>query len=423
MIDPVHDQYERHPYPSRDPADERRRLIVGSPSHILEINHYVFAGRRDFRRPLRALFAGGGTGDGAIMLAQQLADIGCPGEVVHLDVSRAARHVAEARAQARGLTNLRFVTGPIEALAELALGRFDYIDCCGVLHHLADPQAGLRSLAGALAPEGGIGLMVYGALGRTGVYHAQAMLRMLDEPDEPPTPRLDRVRRLLRQLPPTNWLVRNPFLADHLQGGDAGLYDLLLHARDRAYSVPDLADLLAAGGLALVQLIEPARYEPQSYLTDPLLLERTARLGAIERAAFAELLAGNLKVHIAYAIPANRRAPAAAEIAPDLVPIFSETDGPELAARMVPGRGLKVTFGGLALSFPLRPRAAALLAQMDGKRCIADIREAVGAAGLKMEEQAFTAEFRALYEVFNGVNRLFLADRPLDLKSRPARSG
>jgi len=91
MSDPVKAQYAAYPYPARDPADERKRLIVGSPSHILEINHYIFGGRRDFASPFRALFAGGGTGDGTIMLAQQLAEMGAPAEIVHLDPSAAAQ--------------------------------------------------------------------------------------------------------------------------------------------------------------------------------------------------------------------------------------------------------------------------------------------------------------------------------------------
>ena len=44
MSDPVQDQYDAYPYPARDPADERTRLITGSPSNLDEINHYVFAG-------------------------------------------------------------------------------------------------------------------------------------------------------------------------------------------------------------------------------------------------------------------------------------------------------------------------------------------------------------------------------------------
>ncbi len=61
----------------------------------------------------------------------------------------------------------------------MGLGKFDYIDCCGVLHHLPDPAAGLAILRGALNDDGGIGLMVYGAFGRTGVYHLQEALRLL----------------------------------------------------------------------------------------------------------------------------------------------------------------------------------------------------------------------------------------------------
>ena len=37
--DRVREQYEAYPYPPRDPRDETKRLIEGSPSHRLEIDH------------------------------------------------------------------------------------------------------------------------------------------------------------------------------------------------------------------------------------------------------------------------------------------------------------------------------------------------------------------------------------------------
>ncbi len=40
-MDPVRRQYETYPYPERDPADEARRLIEGSPSHPVEIDHFL----------------------------------------------------------------------------------------------------------------------------------------------------------------------------------------------------------------------------------------------------------------------------------------------------------------------------------------------------------------------------------------------
>ena len=96
MSDPVRAQYENYPYPPRDPADEASRLIVGSPSHILEIDHFLYCGQRDFSKPFRALFASGGTGDATIMLAQQLSDIDADAEIIHLDISEASRDVARA---------------------------------------------------------------------------------------------------------------------------------------------------------------------------------------------------------------------------------------------------------------------------------------------------------------------------------------
>ena len=415
MSDPVRAQYAAYPYPARDPADERKRLVVGSPSHILEINHYIFGGRRDFASPFRALFAGGGTGDGTIMLAQQLAEIGAPAEIVHLDPSAAAQGIAAARAKIRGLENIRFQPGSIEELESLSLGAFDYIDCCGVLHHLENPAAGLAILARALAPGGGLGLMVYGALGRTGVYQAQTMLRMLNEPGEPAAPRLDLARRLLKQLPPTNWLVRNPFVGDHLQGGEAGLYDLLLHERDRAFTVPELSALVASAGLSVVSLIEPARYMPETYLQDPVLLERVRRLAAIERAALAELIAGDQKVHVAYLVPSERAAEAKATMAPELIPVLREGDGATLARGLKPGEPLKIVFGPATLRFPLPRRALPILSQIDGRRPIGALRDAVAQAGLAISQSEFDRDFAGLYSVFNGINYLFLSERAIQV--------
>jgi SAM-dependent methyltransferase len=410
MTERVRAQYEAYPYPPRDPRDEAKRLIEGSPSHLLEVNHYVFGGRRDFRQPFRVLIAGGGTGDGTIMLAQHLADRGCPAELVYLDVSSAARAIAEARAHQRNLTNIRFLTASLLELRTLALGSFDYIDCCGVLHHLPDPAAGLAILAAALKDDGGIGLMVYGALGRTGVYHLQAILRRLAA-DEPDAARLDLARRLLKQLPTTNWFARNPFLQDHLKVGDAGLYDLLLHAQDRAYTVPELGDLVASAGLAITGLIEPWRYDPASYLSDGALLKRVAALDRLERAAVAELLAGNMKVHICYAVKTERAATAVAQPQdPAMIPVLRESSSTESAKNLKPGGTLTARAEGLEARFALPRLAGPILARADGRRTLADIHADLAASeGARLEWPAFKQDFDRLYGAFNAVNRMFLS--------------
>ncbi|MEP4885056.1 MAG: class I SAM-dependent methyltransferase, partial [Alphaproteobacteria bacterium] len=222
MIDDhVQAQYEAYPYPARNPQDETKRLRVVSPSQLFQVNHFAFGGRRDLKHSLRVLVAGGGTGDAAIMLGQQMTDAGVPGTVVHLDLSAESQNITRQRTEVRGLKNIEFVQGSLLDVGELGLDTFDYIDCCGVLHHLEDPLAGLHALMSVLAPDGGLGIMVYGELGRTGVYHLQDMLRTLAPVDEDPSDRVDTAKRLLQALPPTNWFVRNGQLTDHKGGGDA----------------------------------------------------------------------------------------------------------------------------------------------------------------------------------------------------------
>ena len=48
-----------------------------------------------------------------------------------------------------------------------------------MLHHLETPSKGLSALASVLKPDGGMNLMVYGELGRRGIYEFHDMYRLL----------------------------------------------------------------------------------------------------------------------------------------------------------------------------------------------------------------------------------------------------
>lgn len=400
-------QYEAYPYPLRDPRDEAKRLIVGSPSHLLEVDHWVFGAQRPRSQPLRALMAGGGSGDGTLMLAHHLAQAGRPGEVTWFDRSAAARQVAEARAGGRGLTNIRFVTGSILDLAASGLGPFDYIDCCGVLHHLPDPLAGLKALTGVLAPGGGLGLMVYAPHGRTGVYMLQDALRLLAPDTDPPPARVDLARRLWKQAPETAWLRHNPWLTDHTEGGDAGLYDLLLNPRDRAYTVPEFAALVAAAGLEVRCWVEPLRYDPDAYLSDPRLRARTAAMAPLQRAALAEAICGNMGIHIVYCTRAAEPPPAPAWASPASVPVLREMDPEKLSKGLPRDLVLPVGFDGIRVPLPLPRLAPAIIARVDGKRSIGEIGDALAANGASREQ--FARDFAALAKALTSINRLLLA--------------
>jgi SAM-dependent methyltransferase len=400
-------QYEAYPYPRRDPRDEAKRLIVGSPGHLREVDYWVFGARRPASRPLNALIAGGGTGDATIMLAQQMAREGRPGTVTWLDRSSAALKIAQARAAARGLTNIVWEQRSLLDLPGSGLGQFDYIDCCGVLHHLPDPAAGLRALLSVLAPGGGLGLMVYAPHGRTGVYMMQEALRLLAPADEAPASRLDVVKRVMRHLPETAWLRRNGFLDDHVNGGDAGLYDLLLNPRDRAFSVRDLHALLAGEGLAVSCWVEPIRYDPEPLLPDPKLRARAAALDPIARAALTEALAGNVSAHIVYCVRRDEMTARADFMADEAVPVTRELSGEAIAGGIQPDGTITLVLDGLRLPLALPALAPSILRLVGARRTVGEIAATLAARGTGAE--AFARAWRATFTTLERVNRLLLA--------------
>ncbi|WP_428483264.1 class I SAM-dependent methyltransferase [Rhodopila sp.] len=409
--DQLADQYEAYPYPRRDPRDEARRLIVGSPSHIREIDHWVFGATRPATRPLRALIAGGGTGDATVMLAQQMARLGRTGSVTWLDRSSTALAIARGRTEQRGLTNVVWEQRSLLDLPGSGLGPFDYIDCCGVLHHLPDPAEGLRALLSVLAPEGGMGLMVYAPHGRTGVYMMQDALRMLAPADQPPRQRLDVARRVMRHLPDTQWLRHNRGFDDHINGGDAGLYDLLLNPRDRAFTVTAFEAMLAEAGLRVACWVEPLRYDPAPLLPDPRLRAQMDGMSLTQRAALAEALAGNMAGHIVYCTraadprcdPLARADPFAAAA----VPVCREISGAELVRGIGSDGILSVILDGLRIPVALPPLASAILPLIDGQRDVGQISAILAGRGMKAE--VFGKAWRQTFTALERINRVLLA--------------
>ena len=159
--------------------------------------------------------------------------------------------------------------------------------------------------------------MVYAPHGRTGVYMVQDALRLLAPAEEAPAARLDIARRVMRHLPETAWLRQNRFLDDHVNGGDAGLYDLLLNPRDRAYH--RAAACGAAGrrrGCA-----SPAGWSRCATIRWCGCPTRSCAPGRRRwirraRAALAEALTGNISAHIVYCVRAEAPVERADPLAP-----------------------------------------------------------------------------------------------------------
>ncbi len=358
----VRDQYEAYPYPARDPADETRRLITGSPSFPVEMDHCLWAGQRDWSQELRVLVAGGGTGDALVQLAQRLKDAERPYQITYLDLSTASRKIAEARVAARQLDNIRFVTGSL--LDAPTLGVFDYIDCCGVLHHLPDPNAGLKALRAALAPNGGLGFMVYAPYGRTGVYPLQAAFNRLYGHLSPRS-RLKHAKRMFDKIPDSHPLKCNPHLGDHHQS-EAGFYDLLVHSQDRAFTVQQWADALTKTGWMLTSFAQPGLYDLAQFTDVP------DGMDAIAQMTTAEELRGTIKTHVGYARLADDPAPEWADMQ-DRIPHIAGIDAEALAQAIKAQELPPLRVGSERITLTIPAKAAALVGAIDGQRGVGQI--------------------------------------------------
>lgn len=416
----VRQQYEALPYPPCDPEDDHRRLATTWLEDLAMINHYGFAGRQSFRQGFRALMAGGGTGDATIFLAEQLRHTDA--RVVHLDLSAASIAIAQRRAQIRGLDNITWIHDSLLNLPQLGLAPFDYVGCSGVLHHLQDPDQGLRALLAVLAPGGALGLMVYGAAGRTGVYQMQALMQLVNGDEQDIARKIASTRDILGSLPPSNWFKRGEDLYHDHKAGDAGLYDLLLHTQDRAYSVEQLYAWLADGhGLHLAfSDVQRGRapYLPHMALgaKPPAMATQLQQLPLRRQHAMAELMLGNITMHTFYA---TRQAGCAAPYGdPEYVPFFfhEPMTGESIARVFAASRGqpfmLRHQHSGVALTVHPGRYGPQILRLIDGQRSFGAIFDQFRAdwqgKAAAPDNATLFADFQPVYEVLNALERLLL---------------
>jgi SAM-dependent methyltransferase/tetratricopeptide (TPR) repeat protein len=166
----VQRQYEENPYP--------RWVKAVAPIGPIDIDAYLraqfpLAPVRELRKQhgLDVLVAGCGTGQHPIHIAQQFAGA----RVLALDLSRTSLAYARRKTSEMGLKQIEYAQADILNLGGLSLS-FDLIEAVGVLHHLADPQAGWRVLLSLLRPGGVMNIGLYSELARQDVVRARAVI-------------------------------------------------------------------------------------------------------------------------------------------------------------------------------------------------------------------------------------------------------
>ncbi len=425
----VQDHYLDYPYPHRNPEDEKTRLMKIYGDYLGEINHWLFEGKKDFTKNFRVLIAGGGTGDSTIYLAEQLKDTNA--DIIYLDFSKNSMKIAQERAKNRGLTNITWLNDSILNIPDLKLGKFDYIQCSGVLHHLENPDAGLKALSDSLTDDGGMGIMVYAQIGRTAVYQVQDIMKIVNEGVESRQEEVKNGWEVVNNLPATSWYSRGKdLLSDHINFGDVGMYDMFLHKQDRAYTVPQIYEFVEKAKLNFVEfqsahsrtMLNIARY-----IKDPVLLKRLQKMDKSKQQGMCEIMCGSIIKHSFYV--SKKKKPVAKLTDLDNVPyIYTVSNVPkQIADYLVMNKNLigghmqfswKSDFlGDSTIYIPVSQYTEHLFRNMiDGKKSFKEIFQGIEKdMGKKIKDTDLMGEVNRIFPMLEEAGISLLRNKKIDI--------
>jgi SAM-dependent methyltransferase len=362
--------YELHAYPP--PVDDLKAYSQAWDDKRRRAESHLFWPNEPYRDDRSILVAGCGTTQAAHYALRWPR-----AQVIGIDVSEKSIAFTKELKRNYALDNLVVRQLEVERVAELGKG-FEQVICTGVLHHLPDPDAGLRALHDVLEPTGALHLMVYAPYGRAGVYMLQDYCRRLGIGST--ALEIRDLAASLKALPPdhpiASLLRHSPDFAD-----TAGLADALLHPQDRSYSVPQLLNFLSRADLTFGRWVRQASYLPWcGALASTPHHSRLVGLAAEAQYAAIELFRGTMARHSVVAYRKDRPAQGAPVDfdgetwlgytpvrLPDTMVVRERL--PHGATAVLINRNHTYT----DLYLPIDARQERMLGGIDGKRTIAEI--------------------------------------------------
>lgn len=287
----MHEQYRHWVYPK--PISDMRKAISS--------NGYIEIGDPKYYWPLMWLDSLRTDGQLDILCAgcgsNQAAYYACQNpnwKVLGIDVSDASLSHQRSLKERHGLSNLELLEIDLTHIAQLDR-TFDFITCTGVLHHLEDPDKGLKALASVLRPDGVMNIMVYGKHLRMGVYPLQEAFRLMRL--EQTAGDVSLIKDVLQSLPQDHPVHRYVSHSNDLSY-DAGIVDTFLNPVDQAYAVKDIFSFTRGAGLDFLNWCEPAEYSLRAQVPEEHpLWSRLGDLPSEEAAHVCDLLLQSRGTH------------------------------------------------------------------------------------------------------------------------------
>jgi SAM-dependent methyltransferase len=175
----VRRQYENNPYPRWVRAQVHTEGVSADAVFKRTGHRYYPECDLNLATP-EILIAGCGTGQHAIESAAAWRD----SKLLAVDISLASLSYAKRKTGELNLENIDFLHADILDLRSLNR-QFDVVECVGVLHHMWDPETGLKVLTDLLKPGGLIKVGLYSEIAREQLtYSRQKASKLGAEPTD-----------------------------------------------------------------------------------------------------------------------------------------------------------------------------------------------------------------------------------------------
>ena len=245
-------------------------------------------GQKPKKQDIRILDAGCGTGSST----DYLVHLNSQASVVGIDLSSGALQLAKERCSRSGASRVEFHHLSIYDVGKLE-GKFDFINCVGVLHHLPDPIRGIQNLALKLAPGGIMHIFVYAELGRWEISLMQQAIAILQGNERGNyKDGVNIGRQLFASLPDNNRLVKYEQERWAFENKrDECFADMYVHPQEIDYNIDTLFELIQASGLEFLGFSNWEYWDITRLIgKSPELRERAIGLNDQERYRLIELL-------------------------------------------------------------------------------------------------------------------------------------
>ncbi len=228
----VREQYEENPYPRWRYAD-----AVPKNKFLTILNNNIKPNKiisNDNNLTRDVLIAGCGTGQHLVNISSYENS-----NILAVDLSLSSLAFAKRKMQELNYSNIEFLHSDILNLKNLDK-KFSVIECVGVLHHLKDPEKGLKILLDMLEPKGYLKLGLYSEFARKHIVEIRELIKkyniksnILD---------IRKFREIVKNDKDNKAFQKLNFNYDFYS--TSNVRDLIFHVQEHRYTLPEITTFL-----------------------------------------------------------------------------------------------------------------------------------------------------------------------------------